>query len=540
MLNLIKRNFKRKFNIWTVISILGVVLVLLPSLHIFLDLFSDSTENWNHIKEYLLKEYIINSLILTTFTALFTVIIGVALAWVIVAYDFPLRKFFKWALILPMAIPANIGAYTYSGMLSYTGIIQTNLRKIGYIVNPKWFDIMSINGAIFIFTIFLFPYVYLVTKSFLGKQSSALVENARVLGKNSIEIFFQVVLPISKVSIIGGAILVILEVLGDFGVVSYFGINTFSTAIFTTWFGMYDLNSAIRLAGILMIAIIIILFLEELFRGRKRYSFSNSKVSPLKPEKLVGISKIIPTLFCSIVFLFSFLIPFTQLLIWGVQNYNKVLDTRFIKIIYNTILVTGISALIIIIFAIIIANFSRMSSGIVSKTFSKLILLGYSIPAAVIAVGVISIFIEVDKALWGKSSSLILSSSIIMLIFAFVIRYLGIGFNNVKSGFEKVGNKYLEASRLLGVGLTKSLVKIDLKLIRGSILSGLMLVVMDILKELPLTLILRPFNFETLATKTYQYANDENIQFAAVPALIIVFISIIAIYIINTSSRRKN
>lgn len=540
MFSLIKRNLKRKFNIWTVLSILGVVLVLLPSLHIFLDLFSKPTENWIHIKEYLLKEYIMNSIILIAFTTLFTVIIGVVLAWLIVAYDFPLKKFFKWALILPMAIPANIGAYTYNGMLSYTGIIQTNLRKISYTVNPKWFDIMSIKGAIFIFTIFLFPYVYLVTKSFLGKQSSALVENARVLGKNSMEIFFQVVLPISKVSIMGGAILVILEVLGDFGVVSYFGINTFSTAIFTTWFGMYDLNSAVRLAGILMIVVIVILFLEELFRGRKKYSFSNSKVSPLKPQKLDGVSKIIPTLLCSIVFLFSFLIPFIQLLIWGVQNYSKVLDIRFIKIIYNTLLVTGISALIIILFSIIIANFSRMSSGIVSKTFSKLILIGYSIPAAVIAVGVISIFIEVDKAIWGENSTLVLSSSIIMLVFAFVIRYLGIGFNNVKSGFEKIGNKYLEASRLLGVSLTKSLVTIDLKLIRGSILSGLMLVIMDILKELPLTLILRPFNFETLATKTYQYANDENIQYAAIPALIIIFISIIAIYIINTSSRRKH
>ena len=540
MHKIILRNIKRKLNIWSVLSIFGVVAVLLPSLNIFLNLLTPPTENWSHIKEYLLKGYITNTFVLIIFTCLFTVIIGVILAWIVVAYDFPLKRFFKWALILPMAIPSNIGAYTYSGMLSYTGIIQTSLRKLGYTVNPSLFDIMSIKGAIFIFTIFLFPYVYLVTKSFLGKQSSALIENARVLGKSSTEIFFQVVLPISKVSIMGGAILVVLEVLGDFGVVSYFGINTFSTAIFTTWFGMYDLNSAIKLAGILMMAVVIILSLEEIFRGRKKYFFTTSKVTPLKPKKLEGISKILALLACSIIFLVSFMIPFIQLLIWGIKNYSRVLDIRFIRIIYNTVLVTGIAAFIVIVFSIIIANFSRMSSSKVSKVFSKLVLLGYSIPAAVIAIGVISMFIGIDKAIWGEDSTLVLSSSIIMLIFAYVIRYLGIGFNSVKSGFEKTGNKYLEASRILGVGVTESLIKVDLKLIKGSILSGSMLVIMDILKELPLTLILRPFNFETLSTKAYQYVNDENIQYAAIPALIIIFISIIAIYIINITSRRKS
>lgn len=533
------RNIKRKTNIWTLLSIFGVVLVLLPSFNIFLNLLSSPNENWAHIKEYLLKDYVINSAVIVIFTGLFTVIIGLVLAWLITAYDFPLKRFFKWALILPMAIPANIAAYTYSGMLSYTGIIQKTLRSMGYSPNPKWFDMMSIPGAIFIFSIVLYPYVYLGTKSFLGKQSSALIENARVLGKSSMAIFFQVVLPISKAAIIGGGTLVVLEVLSDFGVVSYFGINTFSTAIFTTWFGMNDLNSAIRLAGILMVAVIIILFLEEIMRGRKKYSFTNSKANPLRPKKLEGLHKIGALTLCSLVFSISFVIPFIQLLSWGIQNYSKVLDAKFIKIISNTILITGVSALIVIVFSIIISNFSRMSSSKVSKGFSKLILLGYSIPAAVIAVGVMSFFIKIDIRIWGEGSPLVLSSSIIMLVFAYVIRYLGIGFSTIKSGFERIGNRYLEASRLLGVSMTKSLIDIDLKLIKGSIVSGSMLVIMDILKELPLTLILRPFNFETLATKTFQYANDENIQYAAVPALIIIFISIIAIYIINTAGRRR-
>ncbi len=539
MNRLLLRDIKRKLNIWSVLSILGVIMVLLPSLSIFVNLLTPASENWLHIKEYLLKDYIKNSLFLIVFTGLFTVIIGVILAWLVSAYDFPLKNFFKWALILPMAIPSNIGAYTYNGILSYTGIIQTYLRRININVNYKYFDIMTIQGAVFIFTIFLFPYVYLGTKSFLEKQSSALIENARVLGKTNLEIFFQVVLPISSVPIVGGAILVILEVLSDFGVSSYFGINTFSTAIFTTWFGMYDLNSAIRLAGVLMIAVLGILALEEIIRGRKRFSFTTSKITPLKPIKLKGKSMVMAVGFCTLIFLVSFLIPFIQLLIWGVKNYSSVLDYRFIRIIFNTLVVTIIAGLLVIILAIIVANFSRMTSSKISKIFSKLVLLGYSIPAAVIAIGILSFVINLDRAIWGQHSTLILSSSIIMIIFAYTIRYLGIGFNSIRSGFEKIGIKYLEASRLLGVGITKSLFFIDLKLIKGSIISGFLLVVMDILKELPLTLILRPFNFETLATKTYQYANDENIQYAAVPALIIIFISTIAVLILTKKDRRK-
>lgn len=540
MTKLIIRNIKRKLNIWSVLSILGVIMVLLPSLNIFANLLTPASENWLHIKEYLLKDYINNSLILIVFTALFTVMIGVVLAWLVSAYDFPLKNFFKWALILPMAIPSNIGAYTYNGMLSYTGIIQTYLRKLNIDVNYKYFDMMTIQGAIFIFTMFLFPYVYLGTKAFLEKQSSALIENARVLGKTHLEIFFQVVLPISRVPIAGGAILVILEVLSDFGVASYFGINTFSTAIFTTWFGMYDLNSAIRLAGVLMMVVLGILALEEIIRGRKKYSFSTSKVTPLRPIKLKGTKMILAVGFCTLIFLTSFLIPFAQLLVWGVKNYSNVLDYRFIRIIWNTIFVTGIAGILVMVLAIIISNFSRMSSSKASKIFSKLVLLGYSIPAAVIAIGVLSLVISLDRAIWGEHSALILSSSILMIIFAYTIRYLGIGFNSVQSGFEKIGIQYLEASRLLGVGITKSLFAIDLKLITGSIISGFLLVIMDILKELPLTLILRPFNFETLSTKTYQYANDENIQYAAVPALIIIFISTIAVFILTKKDRRKS
>ena len=530
------RDFRRGLNIWSVFSVIAIALVLLPNLNIFLNLFSETSENWPHIKEYLLKDYIKNSLILVFFTSINTILIGFSLSWLISVYEFPFKKFFKWSLILPITIPPNIAAYTYSGMLSYTGIIQTTLRNRGIVLDQSWFKIMSMEGAIFIFTFFLFPYVYIITKSFLQKQSSSLIETARVLGKSPIEIFFKVGLPISRPSIIGGVSLVILEVLNDFGVVSYFGINTFSTAIFTVWFGMYDLNSAIRLAGILMGIVIAILLLEKLIRGRKKYSFTTSKLNPLKPKKLIGKYKYLATAFCSVVFLISFIIPFIQLLNWGLKSYKNVLDDKFIQIIWNTVKVSVVSSIVIIIFSIIISNYTRMSKSKFSKVSSKLAMLGYSIPAAVIAIGIMTFFIFIDKLIWEK---LVFSTSLIMLMFSYSIRYLGIGYNTIDAGFEKIGNKYLESSRLLGVGVTKSFFKVDLPMIKSSILVGGMLVIVDILKELPLALILRPFNFNTLATKTYQYAVDENIQYASVPALIIIFISIIAVLLLNMGDKER-
>lgn len=528
------RDFKRSLNIWSVLSVIGIALVILPNLNIFLNLFKGTSENWSHITEYLLKDYIKNSLILMLFTSIFTIVIGFSLAWIISVYEFPFKKFFKWALILPMAIPPNIAAYTYSGMLSYTGIIQTSLRNNGFLVDQKWFKIMSMEGAIFIFTFFLFPYVYIINKSFLQKQSSSLIETARVLGKSPIEIFLKVGLPISRPSIIGGVSLVILEVLNDFGVVSYFGVNTFSTAIFTVWFGMYDINSAIRLAGILMGIVIVLLIIEKLVRGRKKYSFTTSKLKPLKPKIIEGKNKFLATGFCTVVFVFSFLIPFAQLLEWGIKSYKNVIDEKFIEIIWNTLKVSVIASVIVIVFAVIISNYTRMSKSKVSKVSSKLVILGYSIPAAVIAIGILTFFITVDELIWGK---LVLSASLIVLVFAYAIRYLGIGYNTIDAGFEKIGSKYLESSRLLGVGITKSFFKVDLPMIKSSILVGTMLVIVDILKELPLALILRPFNFNTLATKTYQYAVDENIQYASVPALIIIFISITAVWILNIGDK---
>ncbi|WP_346962373.1 iron ABC transporter permease [Clostridium sp.] len=520
---------KLKFNGWAVLSTIISLMIVLPNLDIIIHLFQKPNETWFHIKEYLLKDYITASIIIVTFTIIFTVIIGVTLAWLISAYDFPFRKFLRWSLILPLAIPPYIGAYTYAGMMSYTGVVQRFFRNtLSIEVNQKYFDIMSIEGTIFIFTLFLFPYVYMVTRTFLEKQSAGLIESARLLGSNSVGVFFRVIMPICRGVIVAGATLVALEVLSDYGVVSYFGIQTFSTAIFKSWISLGDVDSAIRLAGILMVVVFLILSGEKVLRGRKKFSFTNTKVRPIKRKKLEGIYKILASSYALLIFSLGFLIPVAQMIAWSFMSYKNIYYSDFFKMITNSILLAAGCSFLIVVMSLIIANYSRINSNILSKIYSKTTLVGYSIPGAVIAITMILFFVDIDS----KFKGLALSGSIAMLIFAYLVRFLAVGFENIEGGFEKIGNKFTEASRSLGYGVTKTFFKVDIYMLKSVILGAFALTFVEIIKELPLVLNLRPFNFYTLSTKVFEYANDEMIPESSIPSLIIVIVSFIAIFIL--------
>ena len=329
---------KHKLSSWGFLSFIFVLLVIMPCIYIFIHLLDKPNENWYHIKTYLLKDYVVNTIKIVISTGIFTMIIGTTLAWLIAAYEFPLRKFFKWALILPLTVPPYIAAYTYNGVFNYTGVVQKFFRDVMKMnLDQKYFDIMSLKGSVFIFTVFLFPYVYMITRAFLEKQSASLIENARILGRGSISIFLHVILPISRGAIVGGVSLVILEVLNDFGVVSYFGVQTFSTAIFKTWFSMGDTSTAVKLASMLMFTVFILLSTEKWIRGRKKYSYTTAKVRSIVPIKLKGIKAIGAFVYCFIVLSLGFIIPLLQLSQWGILTYKQVLNIKFITLIFNTI-----------------------------------------------------------------------------------------------------------------------------------------------------------------------------------------------------------
>lgn len=516
-----------RFNGWAILSAIISLLIIIPNLDVILHLFKSPNSTWYHIKEYLLKDYVVTSIIVVFFTVLLSILIGVTLAWLVASYDFPFRKFFKLALILPLAIPPYIGAYTYSGILSYTGFVQRFFRNfLGVDVNQKYFDIMSIKGAIFIFTLFLFPYVYMITRSFLEKQSSGLIESARLLGRGPIAIFFKVIIPVSRGAIVAGGTLIALEVLSDYGVVSYLGVQSFSTAIFKSWISLGDVDSAIRLSSILMVTVFIILAFEKFLRGRRKFSFTNTKIRPLKRKKLEGFSKYIAILYCFIIFALGFLIPVVQMVLWSIKSYKNIYYSQFLNMIFNSVFLASLCSLIIVIMALIVANYVRSNEGILGKVYSKVTLIGYSLPGAVVAITMILFFSNIESKIKG----LALSTSILVLVFSYIIRFLAIGYQNIEGGFEKIGNKFTEASRTLGYGRTKTFFKVDIHLLKPAILGAFALTFVDIIKELPLVLTLRPFNFYTLSTKVFEYANDEMIPESSIPSLIIVFISFLAIY----------
>lgn len=534
------RKVLSKWNGWSVLAIVIMVFLIGPLFTIVQGLFVPANDNWLHIKEYILGDFIKASVLLVLFTGFFTILIGTTLAWLVAQYHFPLRNFYKWALILPLSIPPFIGAYTYHGMLSYTGTIQTTLRNtFDMQVNPKYFDIMNMPGAIFIYTLFLFPYVYTIVRVFLSQQSATLIESARMLGKGPIQIFFKVVLPISRAAIVGGASLVVLEVLNDYGVVKYYGIQTFSTAIFQTWFSLGDIDSSLKLAASLMSFVIFILVLERVLRGGKQYSYANTKVRPLQLVKLKGMKAMLATLYCTVIFGLAFFIPVLQLIDWFILTFGKIPYEDFLTYIKNSSIVAGVSATLIITLALIVGNFNRIFKGKMAKLLTRASVLGYSIPGAVIAVAVVTAFIQLDRLLtplylqWGFESTAVLSVSIFMLIAAYLVRFFSIGFNSIEAGYDKIGTNFRDASRLLGAGITKTFFKIDMPMMKGAIVSGFILVFIDIMKEIPLTLILRPFNFDTLATKAFQYASDEKIMEASQASLVIIAISAIAIFVFN-------
>jgi iron(III) transport system permease protein len=529
---------EQHFNMWALLSLIFIFIILIPNLLIGFNLFTEPTENWAHIKEYLLKDYIYNSVVLITFTAMLTMIIGTSLAWIIINYRFPLRNFFKWGLILPLAIPAYIGAYTYQGILNYSGTIQSTLRNTFdiHVTSQKFFNIMSIPGAIFIFTIFLYPYVYVITKGFLENQSSSMFENARLLGGGPFTIFFRTGLPLSRAAITGGVVLVILEVLNDYGVVSYFGIQTFSTAIFRTWYGMKDLDSALKLAGILMFIVIIVLVLERIVRGRKSYSYSSANFRPIEAQPLKGTSKWVAFAYCSVIFLIAFLIPVVQLIHWSIMTFDRIFSFEFIGLVYNSVFVAFIASSVIVFIALIVGNYTRLHKGVFPKVASRVITLGYSIPGAAIAIAVITIFVAFDGFLksfsefFNLNSAVVLRTTLVMLTSAYIIRFLAVGYNAIEAGFEKIGSSFTEASRGLGSSTLKTFFRVDIPMLRGAIFGGFILVFVDILKELPLTLFLQPFNFSTLATQAFRYANDEMVQEAALASILIIVVSAVCIF----------
>ncbi|MBN2794143.1 MAG: iron ABC transporter permease [Clostridia bacterium] len=519
---------------------LVIMAIVLPSVFIFIKLFHPVTESWLHIKKYVLADYLGNSLVLVVGVSMITGVLGTFFAWSLSNYKWKYGLLLENLLFLPMAIPPYIAGYIYGGIFTPFGTLDRIFDKIG--VKGFRIDILSTGGAIFVFSLFLMPYVLLVSKGFFEKLPKTIEESSRLLGRGSLETFIRVVLPMARGSLVGGIVLVILEVLNDYGLVRYFGIPTFSTAIYQTWFGMSDVDGAVRLAASLMSIVIIILLIEQFLRGKGRLSQARAVADRGVKKEASKSYRIVFGLFSSIYLIFALIIPITQLSWWASVAKQTSIMRRFGSILFNTISVGLIVTVLVVIAGVLIGNLSRLRPGILSKVYARIVILGYSIPASIIAIGVLVTFISIDRSLGVlydvmDLKNLFLSSSKFILIFALTIRFMAIGFNNIESGFSKMGKKYYEASKLLGRGEWHTFRYVDFPILKPAIISAGILTFVDVLKELPLTLILRPYNFDTLATRVYTYAGDEMIHEASVYSLMIIGVSVVALIILSLNRK---
>ena len=502
--------------------------------------FSDS---WAHLFETVLSDYILNSIALMLGVGLGTLILGLGAAWLTAMCEFPGRKFFAWAFLLPLAMPAYIIAYTYTGILDFAGPVQSTLREVfNWDYGDYYFpNVRSLGGAICMLTLVLYPYVYMLVRVALSEQSTAILEASRILGKSSWQSLFSVALPMARPAIVAGITLALMETLADYGTVEFFGVSTFTTGIFRTWYGLGELQTAAQLCSFLLLFVFFLIILEKKSRNKLRFH-QNKAVVKLSKIKLTKLWAAAAVFFSGSLVALGFFIPAIQLLFWTIDYWNNVWDSDFIYLLFNSFSLAAISASVCALVAILLAYSKREFKNKAAHTSVGIAGIGYAVPGTVIAIGVLIPAAWLDNHLDYLSTAyldmpigLLLSGSMMILVFAYLVRFLSISLNTMDSGLSAIKPGLDESARSLGASRKNVLTKIHIPMLKASVLTAFLLVFVEVMKELPTTLILRPFNFNTLAVKTYELASDERLLDAALPALCIVMISLIPILFVSKS-----
>ena len=518
------------------LTFIFVFIFLSPILFIFLNLFTPATDVWMHIKTYLLEEYVINSLIIVFFVALFTIIIGTSLAWLVSMYDFPGVNIFKWMLIIPMAIPTYINAYIYSGLNDTSGIFF-NFFEYYFGLGAdiyNLYNVQNIYGVIFVMSISLYPYVYLLCLSAFANQSYSVFEVGKSLGLDKFQRLTKIGIPIVRPAVIAGVSFVIMETLAEYATMKYFGVPTFATGIFRAWFVLGDDTSSLRLSSLLLTLVFFLIYFEELSRGRKNFNNPTNKIYERKKD--IPNNKYLLVLVCSLVLFFGFILPLLQIFYWISYSFNEINIYFLVKLIIYSFSIAIVSAVVIIILTINITFIARITNNFFVKLSTKIFSLGYSIPGVVLAVGVITPITYMENSFsefFNYPPETILTGTFILLVIAYLVRFSTISIKTIDSGFNKISKNYDLLSSSFGYSKIQTLVKIHLPILLPTIYSALILLFVDIVKELPMTLILRPFNFTTLPVYLYELAEAENLSSIGLPGLILIIICIIPVIILS-------
>ncbi|MFV3131873.1 ABC transporter permease [Niveispirillum sp. KHB5.9] len=527
---------------WTLVVLAIALAVALPVLIVGSRVLVSSNGVWAHLVDTVLWLYIRNTLMLAGGVAVGVCVIGVGTAWLVTMCRFPGQRWLEWALLLPMAVPAYVMAYVYTDLLQFVGPVQTVLREMfGWRRADYWFpDIRSLGGAIAVLSFVLYPYVYLLARAAFLEQSVCALEVSRTLGASAWRSFTRVALPLARPAIAAGLALAMMEVLADFGTVQYFAVDTFTTGIYRTWFAMGEPVAAAQLASVLMLFVMVLVVMERTSRGRARYFHSTGRYRALPSYRLSGLRAAGALAACLAPLLIGFVVPLGLLAHMALTEGDSLFAASFRQLAGNSFTLAGITSVVAVALAALVAYGLRLRPTPVLKGAARVAAMGYAVPGSVVAVGILIPAAHVDNAVdafmrshFGISTGLILSGTIVAIVYAYLVRFLAVSFNTVEASLSKIRPTMDQAARVLGQTPGKTLLKVHTPIMRGSLLTAALLVFVDVMKELPATMIVRPFNFDTLAVRVYTLAGDERLAEASTPALAIVAVGIIPVILLS-------
>ena len=543
------RRHRRGFSALGVAALVVAILIAVPIVSVGANLLlGGSGDTWSHLASTVLPEYIANTLILCAGVGVGVVVVGVSTAWLVSIHDFPGRRVFEWALVLPLAVPAYVMAYAYTDLLQFVGPVQSALREsFNLRAGQYWFpDIRTIGGACVVFVFVLYPYVYLLARAAFLERASGILEVGRSLGLGPWENFFRISLPLARPAIAAGAALALMETLADYGAVTYFGVPTFTGGIYRAWFSMGDRVAAAQLAAMLLAFVALVLFLERATRGRARFNNTTGRHRPMPGYRLRGVKAAGAMLACSIPLLIGFLIPAGTLLHMAVSEGDAQFGERFLHLSRNSFVLAAVTAVAAVMIGVLLAYAARLSRSLLPRLANRVVGLGYAVPGSVIAVGILIPVTRLDTWLAGLFESatgynpgLLLTGGIAALVYAYLVRFLTVSLQTVEASLAKITTSMDDAARSLGYGQGETLWRVHLPLLRGSLLTAGLLVFVDVMKELPATLVMRPFNFDTLATQAFTLASDERLTEASSAALTIVAVGVLPLIVVSWQIARS-
>jgi iron(III) transport system permease protein len=536
----------------TVTAVLVALSIAMPVVAVLQNIFVSASDTWSHLAHTVLGDYVVNSLLLMVGVAVGVTVGGVLTAWITTMCRFPGRRVFEWALLLPMAMPAYVMAYAYTDLMQFAGPVQSALREwMGWRAGQYWFpDIRSLGGAVCMFSLVLYPYVYLLARAAFLEQSDSMLEMARVSGYGPWGTFRRVALPLARPGIAAGVALALMETLADFGTVSYFGVQTFTTGIFRAWFSLGDHTAAAQLSAVLLAFVFAVLMLERLTRARAGFHSSSHRKALRNVYPLRGAAAVLAFVFCAIPLVFGFLLPLAIMLRMAVTSGDAQFGARYVQLTFNTVTLATLTAVLAVLLALAAGYAARSSSGVV-RIANRVASMGYAVPGAVIAVGVLIPITRLDRVMasvvesfTGANPGLILTGGIAALVYAYLVRFFAVSLQTVEAGLSKITLNMDSAARSLGCGPAATLRRVHAPLLWRSALTAGLLVWVDVMKELPATFVMRPFNFDTLAVQAYNLASDERLAEASTAVVTIVAVGLVPLIVmarmILDPSQRKS